>query len=117
MGMVGSPIWGIYVGRTKLYKKSLITLCSLSTTMLIVLLFVGQAQNELITGILIAIYGFVTTPMLPIIFEMCCEITFPVAEANAGGITYMITQVTGVVGVSFFRKSKGILMYFHRPFW
>jgi len=98
MGMVGSPIWGIYVGRTKQYKRSLITLSSLSTMMLIVLLFVGQHGNKIITGIFIAIYGFVTTPMLPLIFEMCCEITFPVAEANAGGITYMITQVTGVIG-------------------
>jgi len=97
-GMVGSPIWGIYVGKTKQYKRSLLTLSCLSTTLLIVLLFVGQHGNKLVTGIFIAIYGFVTTPMLPIIFEMCCEITFPVAEANAGGLTYMITQVTGAVG-------------------
>jgi FLVCR family feline leukemia virus subgroup C receptor-related protein len=97
-GMIGSPIWAIYVGRTKKYKSSLILLSSLSLSMLIVLLFVGPKGNLYVTGAGIALYGFFTTPMLPIMFELCVELTFPVAEANAGGITYMMTQFMGVIG-------------------
>jgi len=97
-GMIGSIIWGIYVGISKKYKRSLMTLASLSTSMLIVLLFVGPKGDAVLTGVWISLYGFFTTPMLPIIFELCCEITFPVAEANAGGLTYMMTQFMGICG-------------------
>lgn len=97
-GMTGSIIWGIYVGISKKYKRSLLTLASLSTSVLVVLLFVGPKGDAVLTGVWISLYGFFTTPMLPIIFELCCEITFPVAEANAGGLTYMMTQLMGIVG-------------------
>lgn len=98
MGMIGSPIWGIYVGKTKKYRQSLIILASFSTLMLSVLLVVGPYGNVQLTGLGICLYGFFTTPMLPVIFELCCEITFPVAEENAGGLTYTMTQAMGVVG-------------------
>ena len=92
-------MWGIYVGRTKKYRQSLLILASLSTLMLSVLLVVGPYGNVQLTGLGICLYGFFTTPMLPVIFELCCEITFPVAEENAGGLTYTMTQAMGVAGV------------------
>jgi len=98
MGMIGSPFWGIYVGKTKKYKQSLLILSSLSTLMLSVLLVIGPYGNVKLTGLGIGLYGFFTTPMLAVIFELCCEITFPVAEENAGGLTYTMTQAMGVVG-------------------
>jgi len=98
MGMVGSPFWGIYVGKTKKYRQSLLILASLSTLMLSVLLVIGPYGNVKLTGLGICLYGFFTTPMLAVIFEFCCEITFPVAEENAGGLTYTMTQAMGVVG-------------------
>jgi len=67
--------------------------------MLIILLKVGPQGDVFNTGIYIGLYGFFTTPALPVIFEFCCEITFPVSEANAGGLTYMMTQAMGIVAV------------------
>lgn len=105
MGMIGSPLWGIYVGKTKKYKLSLIILSVSSATMLLLLFFIGPMKNAYLTGMGIALYGFFTTPMLPIIFELCVEISFPVAEANAGGLTYMATQAFAIFGVnSYFTK-------------
>jgi len=95
-GIIGSIGWGVYVGLSKKYKRSLCILTALSTILLAVLLFVGPRGNAFHTGIFIALYGFFTTPALPIIFEFCCEISFPVAEANAGGLTYMMTQAMGI---------------------
>lgn len=100
-GMIGSIGCGIYVGMTKKYKETLVILAGLSTSVLIILLVLNAWFDEahpIITGFWISLYGFFTTPMLPIIFEFCCEITFPVAEANAGGLTYMVTQAMGICG-------------------
>jgi len=96
-GIIGSIGWGFYVGISKKYKKSLCILAALSTCMLIILLKVGPQGDVFNTGIYIGLYGFFTTPALPVIFEFCCEITFPVSEANAGGLTYMMTQAMGIV--------------------
>jgi len=95
-GIIGSIGWGVYVGLSKKYKRSLCILTGVSTIFLTILLFVGPTGKAFPTGIFIALYGFFTTPALPIIFEFCCEITFPVAEANAGGLTYMMTQAMGI---------------------
>lgn len=109
MGLIGSPLWGVYVGKTKKYRSSLLILSSLSALVLFSLLFIGPKGNPYITGVGIGLYGFFTTPMLPILFELCCELTFPVAEANAGGITYMMTQAMGVAGVKIYLHIKFLI--------
>ena len=60
-----------------------------SSLALLSLLFIVGLDSPLLTGIAIAAYGFVTMPYLPISFEFVLDITFPVAEAAAGG--YLIS--------------------------
>mmetsp|Transcript_23819 Transcript_23819/g.20753 ORF Transcript_23819/g.20753 Transcript_23819/m.20753 type:complete len:120 (+) Transcript_23819:819-1178(+) len=88
-GLVGASVFGVYVQETLKFKKTILICSGVSCISLVTLVPLAYMDNPWIMGGGVVIFGFFTTPLLPILFELSVEITFPVNEAASGGL--MIT--------------------------
>jgi len=102
-GLIGSIVVGVYVDKTKRYKKSTLLCSILSTIAAGGLVGLLPAGSGVLFGIVCGICGFFATPVFPLSFEFCAELSFPVAEAASGGLMVVMTQIVaafGTVGVT-----------------
>ena len=98
-GLVGSIIWAVYVGKTQKFKCSII-ICSIVTTGFSVFTETGlYLEKFFVTAIAMAFLGFFALSMLSLGFELCAELSFPVAEGTTGGIFLIIVNVASVAGI------------------
>jgi len=59
--------------------------------LLLLSLYLGNFPVLLVTSIFL---GFFSLPVIPITFELGCEITHPIGESFSTGFLYMMTYVT-----------------------
>lgn len=85
-GLIGGAVAGIYVEKTLKYKKTLVILSLFSLFAYISLFATFNTQSRILTGILVFIYGFMVTPVVPMGLDFGCELVFPVGEALSSGI-------------------------------
>jgi hypothetical protein len=101
-GIIGSGVFGAYVEKTHLYKFSLIICMVAFLSSTVMTSFVIYSGYDVLICIAIGLMGFFTTPVIPISFELACELTFPVGEALSTGILMSGGQIVGVIEVKSF---------------
>lgn len=99
-GLIGSAFWGIYVGKTKKYKRSYVICSSMVVFSLIGATGLAFLGKMVFMVIITGIYGFFATPLLSLSFEFCGEISFPVAEGASGGFLMFMIQIFSIVGAT-----------------
>ena len=92
-GLIGSIVFGLYVDKTKRYKYTVVTCGFMSILTLAGLGLTARYENFVYTSILTGVYGFFTTPVFPLAFELSIELSFPVAEAASSGLMVVMTQI------------------------
>lgn len=85
-GLIGGAVTGIYVEKTLKYKKTLVLLSLFSLFSYISLFATLNTQSGILTGIVVFIYGFTVTPVIPLGLDFGCELVFPIGEALSTGI-------------------------------
>ena len=98
-GLLGSAVICLIVTKTRAYKKTILALFLTATCCTVVYIFTLQVESLPLTSIVIFIMGFTLTPVLPVSYELGCEITFPIGEEISGGLLNMGGQVIGIVQV------------------
>lgn len=78
-GVTGSILASLYVKKTLFYKRVLVGLCLMSLIFMVletgILILI---DSTMITFIGICLIGFCATPILPITYDLGCEVAFPV---------------------------------------
>ena len=98
-GLVGSAVAGVFVTKTMKYKVTLMSiLVSSAISFIILLLSLEWGTLGLVCGA-VSLFGFCLMPILPIGFELGCELTFPVGEATINGIMNCSGQVFGILQI------------------
>lgn len=96
-GLLGSAIVCLWVAATNLYKLSLI-LCTIGYFIAVFMIgFCAFSYNVYIVLIPVIFLGFFGFPILPICFEVGCEVTFPVGEAFSTGLLVSSSQILATV--------------------
>jgi len=98
-GLIGSLLWAAYVDKTKKYKCTVI-ICSILTIGFTVFFGAGLfLKHFAITAVAAALMGFFAMPLLTLGFELCAELSFPVAEGTSGGLFVLASNLVAVFGV------------------
>ena len=86
-GVSGSILTSFYVKKTLRYKQAMVILSSIGIAMMIIETGVLMNVDSFVPTFLgLSLVGFSTTPILPITYDLACEIAFPVGEAQITGI-------------------------------
>ncbi len=79
MGVAGSIIWSLYLKKTTNYK---LTIRAIPTISVIVMIFIciALSAHAFIASVFIlgGAVGFSITPILPISYDLGCELSFPI---------------------------------------
>lgn len=87
IGTAGAILFSLYLKKTYNYKLALRVTSVGSFVMLLVLcMWLNTANVKAVTAIIIAIMGFVVTPTVPICYDLGCELSFPMGEAQVTGL-------------------------------
>lgn len=87
IGTIGAVSFSIYIKKT--YNFSFIVrLISIgSVSMLSILcIWLNTYNVKILTTIIISIMGFIITPVVPISYDLGCELSFPMGEAQVTGL-------------------------------
>lgn len=85
-GLVGSFVASVYVAKTGLYKFSLGICCLGFACSIMMIGFCLFSEETLIMFIPVMFLGFFGFPLVPLGYEMGCELCFPVGEAFSTGV-------------------------------
>jgi len=87
MGTIGAVLSSLYLKRTRKYKK-VITICTIgaTSTMLLLIIQLHILPHPFFTSSVVAMLGFFVTPIVPISYELGCEMAFPIGEAQVTGL-------------------------------
>lgn len=117
MGVAGSIIWSLYLKKTTNYK---LTIRAIPTISVIVMIFICIALSAhafiAIVFILGGAVGFSITPILPISYDLGCELSFPIGQAqvtgfmNGGAMILAFLITLGVTSIIKFGTAKQSLM-------
>ena len=119
-GVAGSVIYTIYIKKTIKYKNAIICATTLAIIFMItngILMNVVPEQKILISFLILGM-GFNLVPMVPVSYDLGCELTFPVGEAQVVGIIAGVSMIYTAIlsltissGVGFgTAKQSGICM-------
>lgn len=101
-GLIGAGLLGWYVEVTKFYKFSII-LCLIGFMSSIFMnIFVLYSYRFVFCGIACFLMGFAALPLLPLSFDLACELTFPIGEAMTTGLLMTGGQIIGAIEVLVF---------------
>lgn len=98
-GLIGSAVICLIVTKTHAYKRTILCLFLTAACFSIVYVFTLSLESLPITACVIFILGFTLTPVLPVSYELGCEITYPIGEEISGGLLNMGGQVIGILQV------------------
>lgn len=98
-GLIGSGVVSVVVAKTRAYKVTIAVMFTTSVVMGLVFVFTLWAKSLPITAIVVFVFGFIMTPVLPVSYELGCEVTFPIGEAMSGGLLNTGGQIMGIVQV------------------
>jgi drug/metabolite transporter (DMT)-like permease len=79
-GVLGSVAYTIYIKKTIKYKTAIVCACVLSFVFIIInaLLMNFVSQQNILISMMILGMGFNFVPLVPISYDLGCELTFPV---------------------------------------
>ncbi|XP_041121781.1 feline leukemia virus subgroup C receptor-related protein 2-like isoform X1 [Polyodon spathula] len=96
-GMVGSLICGIWLDKTKSYKKTTLVVYIMSLVGMVVYAFTLNLGYLWVVFITAGSLGFFMTGYLPLGFEFAVELTYPESEGTSSGLLNMAAQVFGII--------------------
>jgi len=96
-GLAGAIVFGAYVDATKKFRRSYTILLIGSFGALLGLGFILQTRIIGLGMVFIAVLGFMMMPLLPLGYDLACEITYPVGEAMTGGMLNIGGQIFGII--------------------
>lgn len=78
IGTLGAIVFSIYIKKTFNYRMTLKVISIGSITMLgLLCLWLNTYNFKIITTLIISCMGFLLTPIVPICYELGCELAFP----------------------------------------
>lgn len=98
-GLIGSAVICLVVTKTHAYKRTILCLFVTATCFSVVYVFTLSLKSLPVTACVIFVMGFVLTPVLPVSYELGCEITYPIGEEMSGGLLNTGGQVVGILQV------------------
>lgn len=100
MGIVGACFFCPIAEKTGRYK-AIILLCSLIASVCIFLhaIFLYFGNVQAIAMLTLLVVGFSITPLIPLGFDLGCEMEFPVGEAQVTGVLMTGAQIVAIIEV------------------
>lgn len=87
VGTVGAIAFSIYIKKTYNFKLALRSIALSSVAALLLLcLWLNTANLKWGTCLIISMLGFVLTPLVPVSYDLGCELAFPLGEAQVTGL-------------------------------
>jgi MFS family permease len=79
MGVIGAIIWSLYLKKTTNYKFTIRAIPSISVIVMIgICIALNAGAPTAVVFILGGAVGFSVTPIMPISYDLGCELSFPV---------------------------------------
>lgn len=98
-GITGSSLFGSVVGCTQRYRLFIMILLVGSATSIVLFVLTLPVESLGVSSIFCVMIGFLLNPILPLSFELGCELAFPVAEATAVGLMNSGGQLMGIIEI------------------
>lgn len=87
MGVGGAIIWSLYLKKTTNYRFTIRTIPTISVFVMIgICIALNAGAHMVIVFILGGLVGFSVTPIMPISYDLGCELSFPIGEAQVTGL-------------------------------
>ena len=116
-GIFGAIAFSLFIKRTFNFSLALRTTTVGSTLLLSVLcLWLNSTNAKSITTLIISLLGFFLTPLVPISYDLGCELAFPMGEAmvtgllNGGALLWAFITSTIIASAVGFNSSQSSLM-------
>ncbi|CAG9325767.1 unnamed protein product [Blepharisma stoltei] len=109
-GLIGDAIASKIVTKMLKFKLFCLIIGCLSIIAFGIFTLTLPIGSIAITAISICLVGFLLMPMLPISYELGCELTFPIGEAMAGGLLNCGGTIFGIleVGIAYLLNNQPI---------
>jgi len=88
------------VQKTKNFKITIVSLCSLCFSILLGLLVFLKKDFEWVSGFLFTILGFCLLPLYAISVDFGAELTYPLHESFSTGIIVLFGQIFSVIYIT-----------------
>jgi FLVCR family feline leukemia virus subgroup C receptor-related protein len=115
IGTMGAIGFSLYIKKTFNYSKAVKAIALGSPIMLALLcIWLNTANVKIGTAVLTSLMGFILTPVVPLSYDLGCELAFPMGEAqvtgllNGGAMLWAFTSsslVTATIGFGTTHKS------------
>jgi sugar phosphate permease len=79
IGTIGAILFSLYIKKSFNYKRALRIISLGSTTMLLIFcLWMLTVNQKFISTVIISVLGFMITPIVPVSYDLGCELAFPI---------------------------------------
>ncbi|XP_011384380.1 major facilitator superfamily domain-containing protein 7 [Pteropus vampyrus] len=97
-GVLGALVLGLYVDRTKRFTEAVKVGFCLASVVCVAFALVSQLRGQTIAlAAICSLLGFFGFSVAPIAMELVVECTFPVGEAAAAGLVFVMGQAQGAL--------------------
>lgn len=97
LGVFASFFVGMYLDKTKAYKK-IIVLCTIGSMVFIGLsIFTLPYGNVALFTFTIGVVGIFVVPIIPVSYAFAVELTYPIDETVSNGMMLMVSQIFGTL--------------------
>uniref|UniRef100_A0A8C0JH61 Major facilitator superfamily (MFS) profile domain-containing protein n=1 Tax=Chelonoidis abingdonii TaxID=106734 RepID=A0A8C0JH61_CHEAB len=96
-GMAGALLSGIWLDKTKTYKKTTLVVYIMSLGGLVAYTFTLSLGHLWVVFVTAGVLGFFMTGYLPLGFEFAAELTYPESEGTSSGLLNVSAQVFGII--------------------
>ena len=79
-GIIGSGVLGVIADGTRRFKCLLLVSSLISSLIMLGFIFVLETKSVIWTAVVISFLGFFFLPVLPLSFELACEITYNISK-------------------------------------
>jgi len=87
IGTIGAIVFSLYIKKTSNYKITTRIIAIGSPVMLIILCgWLNLVNVKFLTTLIISVMGFLLTPVVPLSYDLGCELAFPMGEAQVTGL-------------------------------
>jgi hypothetical protein len=87
VGTIGSILVSLYIKKTSNYSLALrVTSIGASIFIILFIVWVNTGRVKIITTLILSMLGFSLTPLVPICYDLGCELSFPIGEAQVTGM-------------------------------
>lgn len=87
VGTLGAIAFSVYIKRTYNFSLALRVIAMASGIVLMLLcLWLDTINGKVGTSVIISLLGFVLTPLVPLCYDLGCELAFPLGEAQVTGL-------------------------------